>query len=266
MVFEFFGSKSKAVIGMAHIGALPGTPLYDADGGMAKLVDGVVADVEKLQAGGVDAIMFGNENDRPYVFKAPAEGIAAMTAVVQAIKPMLCVPFGVNYLWDPLASVAIGSVTGASFVREIFTGLFASDMGLWQPDAAAAAKLRRNLARPDMKLLFNINAEFAHSLDERAIGLRARSAVFSSLADAILVSGPLTGQPAEQSHLVSVAESVRDVPIFANTGVNIDNVRDILKIASGVVIGTHFKVDGITWNAVDGDRVKRFMDVVGTLR
>lgn len=56
------------------------------------------------------------------------------------------------------------------------------------------------------------------------------------------------------------------MPVFANTGVNIDNVRDVLSLASGVVIGTHFKIDGNTWNAVDGDRVKRFMDVVATLR
>ncbi|MBY0361453.1 MAG: BtpA/SgcQ family protein [Phreatobacter sp.] len=266
MVFACFGDKKKVVIAMAHIGALPGTPNYDADGGMAKLVDGVLADVEKLQAGGVDAIMFGNENDRPYVFKAPPEGIAAMTAVVEAVKPHLAVPFGVNYLWDPTASVSIGAVTGASFVREIFTGLFASDMGLWQPDCAAAARLRRTLGRQDMKMLFNINAEFAHSLDQRPIELRARSAVFSSMADAILVSGPLTGQPAEASQLRSVCETVQDVPVFANTGVNIDNVGDILALASGVVIGTHFKVDGNTWNPVEGARVKRFMDRVASLR
>ncbi|MCZ8148555.1 MAG: BtpA/SgcQ family protein, partial [Roseomonas sp.] len=230
---------------MAHIGALPGAPLYDAKGGLPKLIEGVRADVLKLQAGGVDAIMFGNENDRPYVFKAPSEGIAAMAAIVQAIKPELTVPFGVNYLWDPLASVAIGAVTGASFVREIFTGVFASDMGLWQPDCAAASRLRGQLGRDDMKMLFNINAEFAHPLDQRSIALRARSAVFSSLADAILVSGPLTGEPAEQSHLRAVAEAVTEVPVFANTGVNIGNVRDILSIANGVVIGTHFKADGI---------------------
>jgi hypothetical protein len=64
MVFDFFGRKRKAVVAMAHIGALPGTPLYDADGGMQRLIDDVHADIEKLQAGGVDAIMFGNENDR----------------------------------------------------------------------------------------------------------------------------------------------------------------------------------------------------------
>jgi membrane complex biogenesis BtpA family protein len=266
MVFDFFGAKTKAVISMIHIGALPGSPLYDADGGVTKLIEDAARDAEKLQAGGVDAVMFGNENDRPYVLKAPIEGISAMTAIVQAIKPSLKIPFGVNYLWDPKASVAIAAATGAKFVREIFTGVFASDMGVWAPDCAGAARLKRNLGRPDLKCLFNINAEFAHSLDARPIELRAKSAVFSSLADAILVSGPITGQPANQSDLRKVCETIRDVPVFANTGVNIDNVRDVLGVASGVVIGTHFKVDGDTWKHVDGERVKRFMEVVEKIR
>jgi membrane complex biogenesis BtpA family protein len=163
--------------------------------------------------------------------------------------------------------VAIGSVTGASFVREIFTGVFASDMGIWAPDCATPSRLRRNLGRQDMKLLFNINAEFAHSLDQRPIGLRAKSAVFSSLADAILVSGPITGQPADGSELRSAVEALEGaVPVFANTGVNIDNVKDVMSVASGCIIGTHFKIDGDTWKSVDADRVARFMDTVDTLR
>jgi len=266
MVFDFLGNKKKAVIAMAHIGAMPGSPLYDSNGGMNKLVDDVSADIYKLQGGGVDAIMFGHENDRPYLLMATPESIAAMTAIITAAKVNLKVPFGVNYLWDPTASVAIGVATGASFVREIFTGMFASDMGIWAPDCATPFRLRRNLDRQDMKLLFNINAEFAHSLDQRPIELRAKSAVFSSIADAILVSGPLTGQPADASDLRKVAEAVTDVPVFANTGVNLDNVHDVMSVASGCIIGTHFKVDGDTWNLVDGDRVKRFMDVVNSLR
>jgi membrane complex biogenesis BtpA family protein len=266
MPFDFFGTKKKAIIAMVHIGALPGTPLYDADGGLVKLIDDAASDAEKLQAGGVDAVMFGNENDRPYVLSAPLEGVAAMTAIVQAIKPTLKIPFGVNYLWDPKASIAIGHATGAKFVREIFTGVFASDMGVWAPDCAGASRLRRNLGRPDLKLLFNINAEFAHSLDGRPIELRAKSAVFSSLADAILVSGPITGHPADRSDLKKVCESVTQVPVFANTGVNADNIADVLSLASGAIVGTHFKVDGDTWNSVDGARVRRFMDLVETLR
>ncbi|MCX5497208.1 BtpA/SgcQ family protein [Kaistia dalseonensis] len=265
MVFDFFGARRKVVVGMVHIGALPGTPLYDADGGVEKLIADAASDLEKLQAGGIHSVMFGNENDRPYVFKGSPATIAAMTAVVTALKPMLKVPFGVNYLWDPSASVAIAAATGASFAREIFTGLFASDMGLWQPNAAEALRLRRDLGRPDLKLLFNINAEFAHTLDQRPIALRAKSAVFSSLADAILVSGPITGQPAQTSDLRAVRDVIDTVPVFANTGVNIDNVREVFSIADGIIIGSHFKVDGNTWNAVDGDRVKRFMDVVETI-
>ncbi|WP_417248307.1 BtpA/SgcQ family protein [Celeribacter sp.] len=266
MVLDILGHKKKAVIAMAHIGALPGAPLYNPDRGVDGLIEDVLADVQKLQAGGVDAIMFGNENDRPYVFKSTPESVAAMTRVVTEIKAHLTVPFGVNYLWDPTATVAIGATTGASFVREIFTGVFASDMGVWAPDCAEASRLRTTLGRGDMKMLFNINAEFAHSLDQRPIELRAKSAVFSSLADAILVSGPITGQPAEASDLRKVAEAVTEVPIFANTGVNIDNVADVFQHASGCVIGTHFKVDGDTWNKVDADRVTRFMDKVETLR
>jgi uncharacterized protein len=264
-MFDVFGHKRNRVIAMAHLGALPGSPLFDARGGIGKLIDDVARDVEALQDNGVHAIMFGNENDRPYRFKAPMESVAAMTAIVAAIKPTLRVPFGVNYLWDPAASVAIGAATGAAFVREIFTGLFASDMGLWEPNAAEAVKLRTELGRPDLKLLYNVNAEFADSLDRRSIELRARSAVFSSLADAILVSGPITGQPAAMSDLRKVAAAVTDVPVLANTGVNIDTVAEIMTLAAGVIIGTHLKVDGNTWNPVDPARVRRFMDKVESL-
>jgi hypothetical protein len=265
MPFDFFASK-KAVVAMAHIGALPGSPGYDADGGVAKLIDSVLSDILKLQAGGVDAIMFGNEFDRPYQLKAPPEGVAAMAAVIQAVKPEITTPFGVNYLWDPLASVAIAVAVGAQFVREIFTGVFASDMGLWAPDCAGAVRLRAQLRRPDLKLMFNVNAEFAYSLDQRPIELRARSAVFSSVADAVLVSGPLTGESVDQSALRKVRDAVPETPLFANTGVTLDNVGAILAVADGVVIGTHLKVGGVTWNPVDGERVKRFMDAVNVLR
>ncbi len=175
-------------------------------------------------------------------------------------------PFGVNYLWDPYATVALAVATGAAFAREVFTGVYASDMGLWQPDCAGALRLRASLGRPDLKLLFNVNAEFAACLDTRPIELRAQSAVFSSEADAICVSGPLTGQPVVSSDLERVKAAVPDRPVLANTGVTIDNVAGILKVADGCVIGTHFKEGGDTWKPVDGDRVKRFMDRVAKLR
>jgi predicted TIM-barrel enzyme len=39
-----------------------------------------------------------------------------------------------------------------------------------------------------------------------------------------------------------------------------------MKVADGAIVGTSLKVDGITWNAVDPERVGRLMDAVRDLR
>ena len=260
-----FGSD-KPIIGMVHLPPLPGSPLYDPKGGMRKIVDSCAKDIEALQGGGVDAMMFGNEGDRPYLLKASPVTLAAMAQAIGEVKRLIKIPFGVNYLWDPVATVALAIASGAGFAREIFTGIYDSDMGLWAPDAAGAVRLRTDGHRQDLVLMFNINAEFASPVGSRPIAQRAKSAVFSSLADIILVSGPMTGQPAETADLKLVKDALPDTPVFANTGVNLDNVADVLKIADGAVIGTHFKIDGNTWNGVDKARVKRFMDKVRKLR
>lgn len=265
MLLETFGSK-KPIIAMVHLQPLPGAPLYDAKGGMARIMDLAAKDIEALQAGGADCVMFGNEGDRPYLLKASPAALAAFAFAIGELKRLLKVPFGVNYLWDPVASVALGIASGARFAREIFTGVYESDMGLWQPNAAEALRLRNDAQRNDLKLMFNVNAEFASTLGSRSIALRARSAVFSSLADVVLVSGAMTGQSAATSDLSAVKEALPDTPVFANTGVKLDTVESIFKIADGAVVGTHFKVDGDTWKPVDRTRVARFMDKVRAIR
>jgi predicted TIM-barrel enzyme len=77
-----------------------------------------------------------------------------------------------------------------SFVREI-SPASSPDMGLWQP-IARHLRLRRHLGR-ETRLLFSINAEFNPLAMSRPDRWAKSAAVFSSLADAILVSGPLTG-------------------------------------------------------------------------
>ncbi len=56
------------------------------------------------------------------------------------------------------------------------------------------------------------------------------------------------------------------VPVFANTGVRIENVEKTLEIAGGVIIGSSLKVDGKTFNPIDPVRVKLFMEKVEGLR
>jgi membrane complex biogenesis BtpA family protein len=251
---------SKPVIAMVHFGALPGAPLYDAEAGLEGLLQGVRKDLKSLQDAGVDAVMFGNENDRPYEFKVDAASTATMAYVIGQVRHEIGIPFGVNVLWDPVASMALAAATGAAFAREIFTGTHASDMGLWLPDAGAAMRYRDRLGRKDLALMYNISAEFAYSLDQRSLADRARSAVFSSIPDAILVSGVITGEAAALSDLEAVKRVVPDVPVLANTGVKHATVADVLRISDGCVVGSSLKVDGNTWNPVDPERARDFMD------
>jgi uncharacterized protein len=257
---------NQPVIAMVHLGALPGSPLYDADAGIAGLLAGARADLRALQAAGFDAIMFGNENDRPYEFKVDTASTATMAHIIGQLRAEITVPFGVNVLWDPMSTVALAAATGASFVREIFTGTYASDMGPWTPDAGAAMRYRNRLGRQDLAMLFNVSAEFADSLDRRPLPDRARSAVFSSVPDAVLVSGQITGEAARMEDLEAVKKALPDTPVMANTGVKHATVADVLRIADGCVVGSALKVDGHTWNSVDPDRAADFMARVRTAR
>ena len=262
---EVFGT-GKPVIGMVHLGALPGAPLHDDDAGIDGLLDAARSDLAALCSAGFDAVMFGNENDRPYELDVDVASTATMAYVIGHLRNEITVPFGVNVLWDPMASVALAAATGAAFVREIFTGYYASDMGQWTPNAGQAMRYRDRLGRQDLLMLYNVSAEFAHSLDERPLSERARSAVFSSIPDAVLVSGPITGEAAPLGALSSVKVALPHIPVMANTGVKHDTVTDVLDIADGCIVGSALKYDGDTWNAIDPERARDFMARVNESR
>jgi hypothetical protein len=255
---DVFGSD-KVAIGMVHLPALPGSPLHDADGGMALVRERTVADLVALQDAGFDGVMFCNENDRPYTFSAGIETVAAMSAVIGELREHVSVPFGVDVLWDPRAALAVAKATGARFVREIFTGAYGSEFGLWNTSPGETLRYRRQIDAGDVRVLTNISAEFAAPLVDRPIDVVARGVALISLADGLCVSGPMTGASVDDSELRAVCDAIPDTLVFANTGVNESTVEDVLAIADGVIVGTSLKVDGITWNAVDPDRARGFM-------
>ena len=255
---------NKPVIAMAHLPALPGTPRYDRERGVDHIVEWVARDVAHLTAGGVDAIMYCNEDDRPYVFEAGSEQIAAMARVIAETKPK-GIPCGVDFLWDPMAAMAVAHATGARFIREVLTGVYESDMGLWSTSAGRLARFRSQIGADDIRVLYNVVPEFASPLGSRSEVERAHSAVVSSLADAILVSGKMAGAEADLSVIEAIKKAV-DVPVLVNTGVKPHNVGDYLSVADGAIVGSSLKEDGYTWNSVDPRRVEQLMEQVGQVR
>ena len=230
------------------------------------VVEQAYRDLKALQDGGVDAVMFSNEFSLPYLTNVRKETIASMGRVIGQLMSEIKVPFGVNALWDGAASIDLAAATGAKFVREIFTGVYASDFGLWNTDYGAVARHKMAVGAEDVKLLFNIVPEAAKYLADRDLAEIARTTVFNCKADALCISGLTAGEVTDNQLLQSVKKAVPNTVIFANTGCRLENIDKQLSVADAAVVGTTFKVDGVFENPVDVDRVSRFMDKVRTFR
>jgi membrane complex biogenesis BtpA family protein len=262
---QLFGIE-KPVIGMCHMQAMPGDPKFNATKGLDWIYEQARADMLALQAGGIDAVMFSNEFSLPYLTKVETITVACMAALIGELKNEIKIPYGVNVLWDPSASLDLAMATGAQFVREIFTGVYASDFGLWDTNIGEVIRHQHAISAEHVRLLFNIVPESAVYMGERQIGDIARSTVFNNQPDALCVSGLTAGAETSAQTLKLVKEAVPDTPVFANTGVHLDNVQEQLKVADGAVIGTAFKQDGNTWNPIEIERVKAIMEKVRELR
>lgn len=256
----------KGIIAMCHLQPLPGDPHYDEVRGMDYVVEAARADLLALQNGGVDAVMFSNEFSLPYLTDVRTETVAAMARIIGELMGDIRIPYGVNVLWDAKKSLDLAAATGALFVREIFTGVYASDFGLWNTKVGETIRHQKSLGASNVKLLFNIVPEAAQYLAHRDIESIARSTVFNNRPDALCVSGLIAGAETDTQLLKRVKDTVPQTVVLANTGMRLNNVETQLAIADGAVVGTTFKKDGVFENAVDEKRVKAFMDKVKGFR
>ncbi len=262
---DLFGTV-KPIIAMCHLRALPGDPQYDRARGIEWVVEQARSDLDALQSGGVDAVMFSNEWSVPYLTTVETITVASMARIIGELGPSIRVPFGVNVLWDPMASIDLAVATGARFVREIFTGAYASDFGIWNTACGEVVRHQHAVGGQGIRLIFNIVPEAAAYLAGREPEDIARSTVFNTQPDALCVSGITAGAQTSIETLRRVKGAVPETVVLANTGVRLENVEEQLSVADGAIVGSTFKRDGSTWNEVDRTRVEAFMDQVRHLR
>ncbi len=261
LLAQDFGHRH-LMIGMVHTLALPGAPRYDAGGGMRAVVARAHAEAEALADAGFHALLYCNEADMPWQTRLEAETVAAMTVVVSEVQAKIALPFGINMLIDPAASIAIAHATGASFVRAFVTGGYVGDMGVFATDGAGVLRLRARIGAERVRVLANITAGFSVPLAERPIEDAAKGAVFAGLADAVVVNAQAAGVAVETDVVARVAAAVPDTPVVVGTGAAEHNVGALMAVADGFIVGSSIKRDGKTLNPVDPARAKAFMAAV----
>jgi membrane complex biogenesis BtpA family protein len=260
-----FGTD-KYVIGMVHLLPLPGSPLWM--GQMADVLKRAVGDAQALEDGGIDGLIIENFGDTPFSKgRVRAHTVSAMTLAVEAVRHVVHVPVGVNVLRnDSMSALAIASTTGAQFIRvNVHTGAMITDQGMIESRAHETLRYRQELGT-STKILADVFVKHATPLGSQTLEQAARDAVHRGLADAVIVTGGETGQPADMDDVLRAKEAVPDFPVLAGSGAHEGNVAQLLARADGVIVGTSLKEDGITTNPVDRARVVTFMTLVNQLR
>jgi membrane complex biogenesis BtpA family protein len=143
----------------------------------------------------------------------------------------------------------------------VHTGAMVTDQGIVEGNAHYDMRYRRELGA-DVKVFADVLVKHAIPLGDQPIEQVARDTAYRGLADAIIVTGAGTGEPADMEDLVRTREAVPDVPVLVGSGVHEGNVAELLSLADGVIVGTSLKEGGITANRVDMTRVAKLMATV----
>lgn len=264
-IHDMFGVQ-KPIIALLHLDALPGDPGFC--GSIDAVLNHAGEDLRALQDGGVDGILFANEFSLPYQPVADIATISTMAYIIGSLRSELKIPYGVNVVKNPIATIELGAATGAKFGRSCFSGAYMGEYGLYASNSGEAVRKRKALEIQDFKLLFKVNPEADTYLVQRDVKVVAKSIMFGGFADGLCVSGAAAGSEPDDSILAQVYSVAKPngVPVFCNTGCKHENVRQKLELCDAVCMGTAFKTDGRLTGRVEKDRVTSFMDIVADIR
>lgn len=249
------------LIGVVHLGALPGAPSYA--GKLEAVIDAATSDARTLRDAGFDALIVENFGDAPfYADSVPAVTVAAMTRAVAEIQREVELSIGVNVLRNDAASaLAIAAATGAGFIRvNVLTGTMTTDQGVITGRAAEVMRQRAALGlTTEVEVYADVLVKHAVPPPGMTMELATADTVKRGMADAIIVSGEATGARPDRDMLRRAVTAAGDTPVLIGSGASESNIADLLEVAAGVIVGTALKVDGITTNPVDPARAAAFV-------
>jgi uncharacterized protein len=250
----------RTIIGMVHLPPLPGSPRWD--GSMDKVVAAALADARALAEGGVDAVLVENFGDAPFTpGRVEPATVAAMSVVAGEVRKALPrTHLGVNVLKnDARAALAVAAAVGAAFIRvNVHAGAVLADQGIVQSDAYGTLRDRRLLGI-DVAIFADVGGKHAVPLAPTDIEQTARDLVHRGLADALVVSGPATGQVTPLSDVKRVRSAVGEVPLLIGSGVTAESAAELLSVADGLIVGTSVKRDGDVRLPVERARVEKLV-------
>ena len=253
-------SRPKPVVGVIHVGALPGTPRGSQS--VRELVRSARDEARVYRECGVDGIIIENMHDVPYLKgEVGPEIVAAMTAIGTEVKNQCQLPVGIQILAGAnIEAMAVAHAAGLDFIRaEGFAYAHVADEGIIEASAAKLLRYRKLIGAERVQVWTDVKKKHsAHAITaDVSLGETAETVEFMG-ADCVIVTGSVTGQAPKVAD-IQEAKSHCHLPVFLGSGISESSIEQFYKEADGFIIGTSFKVDGLWSNTVDAVRVTQFI-------
>ena len=255
-VIESLFGVPKALIGVVHLHALPGTPEGKLD--MTAITAIAAQEARQYEDAGFHGVMIENTHDRPYLKAGVGPEITAAMAVIGAeVRRAVALPLGVQVLAGANSSaLAVALACGAGFVRvEGFVFAHVADEGLIEASAGALLRYRRAIGADHIRVFADVKKKHsAHAITaDIDVAETAKAAEFF-LVDGVIVTGVATGQPAEPDEVNSVGRAV-SVPTIVGSGITSENLPHYAE-ANAFIVGSSIKQDGLWSKPIDPDRAR----------
>lgn len=261
MYFREAFSGKKPVIGMVHLKALPGAPDYG--GNLEEVYRAAAEDLHALEVGGVDGAIVENFGDVPYAIENECMTLTAMTALCVRLRTETGLRLGLNIQFNCTEEEwCMAYAAGYDFIR--VEALVENRMGVHGITCAAAPsllRLRGRYSAPTM-IFADINTKHTYPMCDQPLDVSIHEAKAAG-ATALIVTGLVTGQNPSPEDVKQFKALAGDFPVLLGSGIHEKNAADFLAIADGAIVGSSFKREGDVWNAVDAERVRRFMAAIG---
>lgn len=259
-------SHARPVIGMIHVGALPGTPASGLE--LSALEQQALHEAKIFRDAGVHGLMLENMHDAPYLRGAVGpEIVAALAIIARAVKVASKLPCGIQILAGAnREAMAVAHAAGLDFIRaEGFAFAHVADEGIIESSAAELLRFRRAIGAERVQVWADVKKKHSsHAITADVdIGETAHAVEFMR-GDAVIVTGAVTGDAPQRADVLAVKQKTR-LSVYLGSGVTTKNLKSFFGAADGFIVGSEFKQGGHWSRAVDAKRVAQFMAAHGQL-
>lgn len=243
------------VIGMCHLQPFPVDYKYDG-ASIKKIIENAKDNIIALQDGGVDAIIFSNEYSMPYTQKVKGTTIAVFTSVINQVKSIISVPFGIDCMYDLMASIDIAVAVDADFVRGIAFGNYNNGIYNFSFDSKEILNHYKKLKSKKLQLWCSVYPESIEQLNQNndfSLSQYLNDIQQNISPDVLCIhSRTLLSNTYKQMNYP-------DLKVYVDGGCNDKNISQLQKKSNGMIIGNFLKFNHDFFNNVDKNEVVKII-------